>query len=245
MHASTAVLLLNIKKNKIKNYIFVDIFLQVFLQFLFCELYSSSEFLQICIKVGTQCRHHYLQIHHGKNLKSWEKKKKIKKFWANDHCKGWDFLEKRGHFLQKFAKIPWCESYIGQPKRGAISYSWKTNLVLVFTSAIMSVQKVQKRYKSLSTTLTSKLLHQMKICSKTVGQPLEKMYESAYQDNTVRLANNMVSEPNHVLNGEYELLPSKQRYRIPRFNKIRLKNSFLYQSILKLNMELNPRSDAC
>ncbi len=84
----------------------------------------------------------------------------------------------------------------------------------------------------------------MKICSKIVGQRLEKMYESAYQDNMLRLANNIVSEPNHVLNGEYKLLPSKQRYRIPRFNKIRLKNFFVCQSILKLNMELNPRSDA-
>ncbi len=46
------------------------------------------------------------------------------------------------------------------------------------------------------------------------------------------------------LNGEYKLLPSKQRYRIPQFNKIRLKNFFVCQSILKLNMELNPRSDA-
>ena len=121
----------------------------------------------------------------------------------------------------------------------------KQILLLFFTSVIMSVLQYcyTTWYKSLSTTLKSKLLHQMKICSKIVGQPLEKFYESAYHNNILRLANTIVSDPNHVLNSEYELLPSNRRYRVPRFNKVRLKHSFVHQSILKLNMEPNPRSN--
>ena len=37
-------------------------------------------------------------------------------------------------------------------------------------------------------------------------------------------SNNIISDPNHVLNSEYELLPSDRRYRVPRFNKVRLKH---------------------
>ena len=45
----------------------------------------------------------------------------------------------------------------------------------------------------------------------------------------------------HVLKSEYKLFSSDRRYRIPRFNKVRLKHSFVHQSILKLKMELNQR----
>lgn len=116
-------------------------------------------------------------------------------------------------------------------------------LLLFFTSVIMSVLQYCNTtwYKCLSTALKSKLLHQMKICSKIVGQPLEKLYESAYHNNILRLANNIVSDPNHVLNSEYELLPLNRRYRVPRFNRVRLRHSFVHQSILKLNTERNPR----
>ena len=51
-----------------------------------------------------------------------------------------------------------------------------------------------------ATTLKSNLLNQIKICSKIVGQPLEKIYESTHHSNILRLANNIVSDPNHVLN---------------------------------------------
>lgn len=42
---------------------------------------------------------------------------------------------------------------------------------------------------------------EMKICLKIVGQPLVKLY----------FINNMVSDPNRVLNSEHRLSPSKLR----------------------------------
>jgi len=35
--------------------------------------------------------------------------------------------------------------------------------------------------------LKTKLYNQLKICSKIIGQPLEKLYDSAYQNNFLRL----------------------------------------------------------
>ncbi len=67
--------------------------------------------------------------------------------------------------------------------------------------------------------LKTKLFNQLQICSRIVGQPLEKLYDSAY-NNLLRLANNnIVSDLNHVLHNKFELLPSNRRYRVPRFNK--------------------------
>ncbi len=45
------------------------------------------------------------------------------------------------------------------------------------------------------------------MCSKTVGQPLQKAYELSYHNNLVRLANNIVSKPNHVLYNDLLRLP--------------------------------------
>jgi len=42
----------------------------------------------------------------------------------------------------------------------------------------------------------------------------------------------------HILHKEFELLPSKRRYRVPRFNKLRLKHSFVHQAILALNKNI-------
>lgn len=55
--------------------------------------------------------------------------------------------------------------------------------------------------------------------------------------------NNIVSDPNRVLNSEHRPSPSNLRYRGPRCNRIRLKHSFVHQSVLKLNMKLHPISD--
>lgn len=69
------------------------------------------------------------------------------------------------------------------------------------------------------------------ICSKIVDQPFERLYQSTYHNNICRLANNIISDPNHVLISEYELLPSNRRNWVPRYNKVRLKRSFVHQSV--------------
>ncbi len=108
--------------------------------------------------------------------------------------------------------------------------------ISVSVISVMSVQQYCNSiwYQSLPVMLKTKLFNQLKICSRIVGQPLEKLYDSAY--NNLRLANNnIVSDLNHVLHNKFELLPSSRRYRVPRLNKVRLKHSFVHQAILELN----------
>lgn len=49
------------------------------------------------------------------------------------------------------------------------------------------------------------------------------------------LANNIVSDPNHVLHNESVLLPSNRQYEGPKFNQVWLKKSFVHQAVLELN----------
>jgi len=113
-------------------------------------------------------------------------------------------------------------------------------LLLFYRSVIISILQCCNSiwYKSLSVMLKTKLYNQLKICSKIVGQPLEKLYDSAYHNNLLRLANIIASNPMHILDREFELLPSKRRYRVPKFNKVRLKHSFFHQAILALNKSI-------
>jgi len=77
----------------------------------------------------------------------------------------------------------------------------------------------------------------VKMCSKIVGQPLEKLY----YNNLLRLANIIASNSMHTLHKEFELLPSKRRYRVPRFNKLRLKHFFVHKAILGLNKNIQSK----
>jgi len=45
----------------------------------------------------------------------------------------------------------------------------------------------------------------------------------------------------HTLRKEFELLPSKRRYRVPRFNKLRLKHFFVHKAILGLNKNIQSK----
>ena len=117
-------------------------------------------------------------------------------------------------------------------------------LLMFFISVVLSVMQYCNAiwYSCLTVTAKSGLRHLIKICSKIVGQPLEVLFEAAYHNNTMRLAKNIISDPSHVLNKEYKLLPSGRRYSVPRFDRVRLKQSFIHQSILKLNEECNPQN---
>jgi len=60
----------------------------------------------------------------------------------------------------------------------------KQILLLFYRCVIMSKLQYCNSiwYKSLSVMLKTKLYNQLKICSKIVGQPLEKLYDSAYHN---------------------------------------------------------------
>lgn len=46
----------------------------------------------------------------------------------------------------------------------------------------------------------------------------------------------------HFLHSEHVLLPSGRRYSVQHFNRVTLKNSFVHQSILKLNVEVKSQN---
>ena len=110
-------------------------------------------------------------------------------------------------------------------------------LLLFFTSVIMSVLQYCSTtwYGCLSVALKSQMLQQLNICSKIVGQPLQELYASTYDNSMLRLAKNITSNTSHVLYSEYRLLPSGRRYEVPLFKKVRLKKYFVHQSTLMLN----------
>ncbi len=117
-------------------------------------------------------------------------------------------------------------------------------LLLFFMSVIMSILQYCNSiwFKSLSVKLKTKLFNYIKTCSRIVGQPLEKLYDLAYYNNLLRIANSIVADSNHVLHNEFVLLLSNRRYRVPSFNRVRLKHSFVHQAILELNKTLNQKS---
>ena len=93
-------------------------------------------------------------------------------------------------------------------------------------------------YDSLSVTNKNKLFSLIKICAKITGRTAEVVlpaFKEAHTKSMLRLANSISSDASHVLNGEYQLLPSMRRFRIPPFKKNRLRKSFVYQSVLLLN----------
>ena len=112
-------------------------------------------------------------------------------------------------------------------------------LSLFYTSVVQTVMLYCSTawFNSLSIAYKNKLYSQIKICAKMTGRPVETVFHSfkdAQTKSMLRLAKSISSDPLHVLNGEYELMPSMRRFRVPKFKKNRLKNSFV-QSVLLLN----------
>lgn len=90
-------------------------------------------------------------------------------------------------------------------------------------------------FGNLSVQSRSKLIRMIHTAWKIIGvnewTPLQTMYEHA----TVRHTERIVCDFSHVLNTEYELLPSGRRFRVPRCRLNRFKNSFIPVSVKLLN----------
>ena len=57
-------------------------------------------------------------------------------------------------------------------------------------------------------------------------------------------ANKIISDPSHIMHGEYELLPLGRRFRVPHCRLNRFKNSFVPVSIKLVNgIRLDQSSD--
>ncbi len=112
-------------------------------------------------------------------------------------------------------------------------------IFLFFTSVIQSVMLYCSTawYNSLSVKDKAKLQHQIKICSKIIGRPISHLFQEAHNKSMLRLATCISTDITHILHQEYRLLPSNRRFRVPFYNRNRLKHSFIHQSILLLNLQ--------
>lgn len=68
-----------------------------------------------------------------------------------------------------------------------------------------------------------------------IGKPLGKIYDYSNYKNLMRLKRNIISNPSHVLNLIFKQLKSNCQFRVPSFNKVKLKQSFVHQAVLELN----------
>ncbi len=166
----------------------------------------------------------------------------------------WTFLNRKHSYLLN--RIPIVVCHLTWSLRCLLSFLPDLVFCLLHTSSltylvtyfkfnpylniILYIELINRKYRD--HVEQYKLFNQLNICSKIVGQTLEKLDDSAYYNNLLRLANNIVSDPNHILHNEFELLPSNRRYRVPRFHKVRLKHSFEHQTILELNKKRNQKS---
>ena len=78
-------------------------------------------------------------------------------------------------------------------------------LLLFFTSVVMSVLQYCSTawVGCLPETLKARLLKQLNVCSKIVGQPLMTLFDSSYKNSVLRLARGITSNSKHPLYGEY------------------------------------------
>ena len=93
---------------------------------------------------------------------------------------------------------------------------------------------LQAWFGSLTLRNRNKLSKIVNISSKIAGTPVPRM-EDIYHDRVLSLASKVVSDPTHVLNMKYVLLPSRRRYLVPKLKSKRAKCSFIPTSILLLN----------
>ena len=70
------------------------------------------------------------------------------------------------------------------------------------------------------------------VCGKVVGERQEQL-SRFYERRVVRKARVSVDDNSHVLAKHYELLPSCRRFRVTKYNTVRIKQSL--QSIAFLN----------
>ena len=99
--------------------------------------------------------------------------------------------------------------------------SWFGNLTVVYKSQISRLINTAGKIMGLSTP------------------PITP--QAIYEQAVMRQARNIMSDPLHVLNPEYNLLPSGRRYGTPEWHYIRYKHSFIPMSIKMLNQTLNRR----
>lgn len=83
--------------------------------------------------------------------------------------------------------------------------------------------------------LKSRSQRLLNTCSKIVGHPVDNTFTEMWRKQTLRLADKISTDSDHVLHNEFELLPSGRRFRVPRCRGNRYKHSFVPSSITLMN----------
>lgn len=161
-------------------------------------------------KINQVCSYRYLGVHLD-NLFKWE-------IHVNMLCSR---LQQRLYFLRRLRVF-------GVNKK----------LMFLFYQAVLeSIIRfgMSAWYGNLSVQLKSKLHRMVQIAMKVIGRTDNFSLQSIYDESVLRLARRVLSDPAHILNSQYELLPSGKRFRVPAFRLNRFKNSFIPTSIRLLN----------
>ena len=87
---------------------------------------------------------------------------------------------------------------------------------------------------ALSVTEKNKLLKVSNTASKIINHPVPSVSEIT-ERNLLRKAHAVSGDDSHPLNSEFQLLPSGQRYRVPRGRKVKFRASFVPSAINRLN----------
>ena len=93
---------------------------------------------------------------------------------------------------------------------------------------------------NLSTQSKSNLQCLVQTAMKVMGRTDKLSLQSIYEQSVLRQAQRVLLDPSHILQTEYELLPSGRRYRIPKCKLNRFKYSFIPTSIKMLNRSVRP-----
>ena len=112
--------------------------------------------------------------------------------------------------------------------------------MLIFYSAVFESLirfGITAWFGSLTVQLKSKLLRLRQVAFKIMGVEGQPTLQAIFDQAALKLAGRIVSDPTHVLHGEYQLLPSGRRYRVPmgHRNLNRLKKYYVPLSIKLLN----------
>ena len=113
------------------------------------------------------------------------------------------------------------------------------NIMLIFYRAsIESILRygISSWYGNLTVKYKAQVERVAKMAGKIMGLSSPPMTPQAiFEQTVVRQAKNIISDPSHVLNSEYELMRSGRRYRMPQCKYNRFKHSFIPLSIKMLN----------
>ena len=113
-----------------------------------------------------------------------------------------------------------------------------TNIMLTFYNAVLGSlirYSMAAWYGSLSVQLKNKVNNMVKLAMKVMGLTKYPPLQSIYEDRVTALARSILRDPSHFLFAEYELLPSRKRFRAKKCKSNRYKQSFIPSSVTQLN----------